>query len=226
MVGRQSRSSWSPPRTSPTRTASGSTAASSAFSRRARPRARPCCVRCAISSRRVWPADDDPSESESRAHLEPRAGPRASVTVDRATLAHLRHELRTPLNHIIGYGEMLLEDGGRPELESGLRLILDDAAVLVDLVNQVLAPAIVEAGAVDLARLPAELGPPLDRILGTCQATRVQQGAADVDEVESDLERIRQAALHLRDLVHGGLAPRVAERAEAMPLPNLPAMPS
>ena len=146
--------------------------------------------------------------------------------MDRATLAHLRHELRTPLNHIIGYGEMLLEDGGRPELESGLRLILNDAAVLVDLVNQVLAPAIVEAGAVDLARLPAELGPPLDRILGTCQATRVQQGAADVDEVESDLERIRQAALHLRDLVHGGLAPRVAERAEAMPLPNLPAMPS
>ena len=32
------------------------------------------------------------------------------MTVDRAAIAYLRHELRTPLNHIIGYGEMLLEE--------------------------------------------------------------------------------------------------------------------
>jgi class 3 adenylate cyclase len=146
--------------------------------------------------------------------------------MDRATLAHLRHELRTPLNHIIGYGEMLLEDGGRPELEPGLRRILDDAAVLVDLVNHVLAPTSVEAGVVDLARLPAELGPPLERILGGCEAARAAARAGGADEAELDLERIAQAAVHLRDLVRGGLAPRVAERAEAMPLPHLPPLPS
>jgi adenylate cyclase len=146
--------------------------------------------------------------------------------MDRATLAHLRHELRTPLNHIIGYGEMLLEDGGRPELESELRLILDDAAVLVGLVNRVLAPAAEEAGVVDLARLPAELGPPLARILRACDAARAQARAAGAAEIEPDLERIAQAAVHLAALVHGGLAPRVAERAEAMPLPHLPALPS
>jgi CheY-like chemotaxis protein len=141
-------------------------------------------------------------------------------------LAHLRHELRTPLNHIIGYGEMLLEDGGRPELGPGLRLILDDASLLLGVVNDVLAPAAGETGAVDLARLPAELGPPLQRILGACETVKEQALAAGSGDLVSDLQRIAQAALHLRDLVQGGLIPRVAERAEAMPLPDLPALPS
>ena len=47
------------------------------------------------------------------------------MSIDRATLGHLRHELHTPLNHIIGYSEMLLEDAaGDPAaatLEPGLR---------------------------------------------------------------------------------------------------------
>jgi adenylate cyclase len=146
--------------------------------------------------------------------------------VDRATLAHLRHELRTPLNHIIGYAEMLLEDGGRPELGPGLRLILDDAGVLLGVVNDVLAPAAGETGVVDLARLPAEMGPPLERILGACEDVKGQALAGGGGELVSDLQRIAQAALHLRDLVQGGLIPRVAERVEAMPLPDLPALPS
>jgi signal transduction histidine kinase len=48
------------------------------------------------------------------------------VTIDRATLSHLRHELHTPLNHIIGYSEMLLEDAaddGNAALEPGLRQV-------------------------------------------------------------------------------------------------------
>jgi len=145
------------------------------------------------------------------------------LTVDRATLAHLRHELRTPLNHIIGYGEMLLEDEGRPDLHPGLQRILGDAGILLGLVNDVLAPAALEAGVVDLARLPAELGPPIERILGSCEGVKGQALAAGADEVVADLVRITQAALHLCELVQGGLAPRVAERAEAMPLPDLPA---
>jgi class 3 adenylate cyclase len=146
--------------------------------------------------------------------------------VDRATLAHLRHELRTPLNHSSGYGEMLLEDGGRPELGPGLRRILDDAGVLLARVNDLLAPAAVEAGGIDLARLPAELGPPLERILGACAAVGKEARAAGADDVVPDLERITQATLHLRDLVQGGLVPRVAERVEAMPLPELATLPS
>jgi adenylate cyclase len=146
--------------------------------------------------------------------------------MDRATLAHLRHELRTPLNHIIGYGEMLLEDGGLPELRPGLQRILDDAGVLLGLVNEVLAPAAVDAGAVDLSRLPGELGPPLERILSSCAGAKEQARAAGGDELVADLERIAQAAVHLQELARGGLGQRVAERAHAMPLPGLPAPPA
>src|SRR5215468_9527934 len=143
--------------------------------------------------------------------------------MDRAALAHLRHELRTPLNHIIGYGEMLLEDGAGPELAAGLRRILDEAGVLLGLVNDVLAPAAVEEGSVDLTRLPERLGPSLDRVLASCEELlgRTAGGGRDVG---ADLARIAQAARHLRELVHGGLAPRVAERTEALPLPDLPAV--
>ena len=148
------------------------------------------------------------------------------MAMDRATLAHLRHELRTPLNHIIGYGEMLLENAGRPELGPGLRQILADAGVIVGLVNDVLAPEAVEAGAVDPARLPAEVATPLERILSACEALEAEASVAGGAEVVADLRRIRQAARHLRDLVQGGLVPRVAERAEAVPLPELPAAPS
>jgi class 3 adenylate cyclase len=140
--------------------------------------------------------------------------------MDRAALAHLRHELRTPLNHIIGYGEMLVEDGGRPELAPALRAILDDAGVLLGLINDFLAPATVDAGPVNLGRLPVELGPPLDRIIAASEALKKQALAAGADDVLADVERIASAAEHLLALVRGGLAQRVAERTAAMPLPD------
>ncbi len=140
--------------------------------------------------------------------------------MDRAALAHLRHELRTPLNHIIGYGEMLLEDAGRPELAPTLRSILEDAGVLLGLINDFLAPAAVEAGAVDASRLPAQLGPQMDRILASSEALRKQALAAGADDALADVDRIASAAEHLAALVKGEIGQWVAERAAAMPLPD------
>lgn len=141
--------------------------------------------------------------------------------MDRAALAHLRHELRTPLNHIIGYGEMLVEDGGRPEMLPDLRYVLDEAAVVLGLVNDFLAPAAVEAGTVDLTRLPAELSPPLDRIIERSEALKKQALALGADEALADLDRIASGAEHLLALARGGLADRVAERTAAMPLADV-----
>ena len=85
------------------------------------------------------------------------------MTRDPAALANLRHELRTPLNHIIGYSEMLLEDGlagPAAKLVPGLRRILDEARRLLGMINDFLAPARIEAGGVDPERLPTELSVP------------------------------------------------------------------
>ena len=90
------------------------------------------------------------------------------MTRDPAALATLRHELRTPLNHIIGYSEMLLEDGEAglaSALAPDLRKILEEARRLLGMINDLLAPARIEAGGVDPERLPSELAVPLREII-------------------------------------------------------------
>ena len=62
---------------------------------------------------------------------------------DLAALAHARHELRTPLGHIIGYGEMLLEeleDEGPHAVEAPLRALDTDARQVLSRLNALLAP--------------------------------------------------------------------------------------
>ena len=142
------------------------------------------------------------------------------MSMDRGALAHLRHELRTPLNHIIGYGEMLVEDAGRPELAPALQAILGDAQQLLVLINEFLAPAAGDGG-LDIAGLPAQLGTPLERIRAACGALKGQ--VPDADEIRADIDRIATAAEHLSDLVKSGLTQRVAERNAAMPLPEVAA---
>ena len=112
--------------------------------------------------------------------------------------ARLRHELRTPLNHIIGYGEMLLEEtGGTTGLPAeDLRAIVTDAKHVLTVVNQRLAPAGQDAAAVDLAALGADVSAPLGRIL-TC-AVSLARGAGPAGP---DLVRIADAARSLATLL-------------------------
>jgi signal transduction histidine kinase len=52
--------------------------------------------------------------------------------------ARLRHDLRTPVNHILGYGEMLLEDAeatGRAGRAASLARILDLAREMIVVIN-------------------------------------------------------------------------------------------
>jgi class 3 adenylate cyclase len=142
--------------------------------------------------------------------------------MDRETLAQLRHELRTPLNHIIGYTEMLIEDGGPPDFAPALRVVLDDAHTLLGLINELLGPA--AAGSLESAQhLAAQLGAPLERILAASKAITAQLIAAGAGETAKDADRIHGAAEHLATLVKGGLAQRVTERTAAKPTPDLPA---
>ena len=143
------------------------------------------------------------------------------MTPGRAALAHLRHELRTPLNHIIGYSEMLLEEIGerdRPELATGLRRVHEDARQLLALINDFLTPTRVDAGQVDLGRLPTELSGPLDRIIATTGTLKQEATGAGADALLPDLARIALAAEHLRAHVRHGVTPLPVERPETTPL--------
>jgi class 3 adenylate cyclase len=154
------------------------------------------------------------------------------LTADRASIAHLRHELRTPLNHIIGYSEMLLEDageGGHADLAPHLRRVHEDAKRLLGLINDLLAPVRVEAGAVDLGRMPAELSGPARQIIASGETLRQHAVTLGAEDVLADVERIARAAERLLTVVTHGVAPaehpgatsaeEVANTSRHVPLP-------
>ena len=130
-------------------------------------------------------------------------------------LAHLRHELRTPLNHVIGYSEMLLEEG---ELEDGLgeelRQLRLEAGQLLSLVNEVLGPG--RATDQTLAQLAVVAAPPVGRVLAAARslAVRPVQGSA-----AGDLARIAAAAERLAQLIRDGVAPTAPAAAPVAPRP-------
>lgn len=126
------------------------------------------------------------------------------MTTEPTVPAHLRHELRTPLNHIIGYSEMLLEEAGErgwTKLEPGLHQVHENARKLLGLINDFLAPSRIEAGVVNLGRMPAEFAAPLDQIIATGENLKEQAIQAGAEDLLPDLERISLAAEHLRTLI-------------------------
>jgi CheY-like chemotaxis protein len=65
----------------------------------------------------------------------------APASISLAALSKIRHDLKTPLNHIIGYGEMLLEDAGaagREDAETALRRLLDSAQACLEVQRRLL----------------------------------------------------------------------------------------
>lgn len=139
--------------------------------------------------------------------------------MDRTLLADLRHECRTLLNHIMGYSQMLLEDvedAGQSALVPSLRRIDEEARRLLGLVNDFLAPSRVEAGAVDLERMPAGLSAPLREIIASSESLKERAADASGDFLR-DVERISLAAKQLETLVTQGLS---AERRAGVTAPG------
>ena len=137
-------------------------------------------------------------------------------------LSHLRHELRTPLNHIIGFSEMLLEeagDAGATAPVAELRSVLEEGRQFLGLLNAYLGRTAAD-GAIDRARMEAELGGPLRRVMAACDALKACAGGlsstADTDAIERIwLAARRLAALILADMRQEEAAPAPAVKAAA-----------
>jgi DNA-binding response OmpR family regulator len=121
----------------------------------------------------------------------------------RAFLANLRHELRTPLNAIIGYSEMLLEDAEDEGLENfipDLQKIHTAGKQLLTLVNDILDPAKIEAGDLDLdpetfcANLDYKLRIPLNAIVGYTEMLLEDAEDEGQEDFIPDLWKIHAAA--------------------------------
>lgn len=122
-------------------------------------------------------------------------------------LANMSHELRTPMNAIIGYSEMLIEDaeaGGDEQLTSDLGKIERAGRHLLQLINDILDLAKVEAGRMELFEETFAVERCIEETTQTILPLLTQRGnrvRVDVDpEVETihaDVTRFRQILLNL-----------------------------
>jgi CheY-like chemotaxis protein len=134
-----------------------------------------------------------------------------AIRIHRAFLAHLRHELRTPLNAVIGYSEMLLEDAEDEGLEGfilDLQKIRAAGKELLSLVNDILDPAKVEAGQLDIdmvtleANLRHALLTQVNVVVGYCEILLEDAQDQGQEDFVPDLERIHTAAGRFLALVN------------------------
>ncbi|MEW5930797.1 MAG: PAS domain-containing sensor histidine kinase [Gemmatimonadota bacterium] len=121
--------------------------------------------------------------------------------------AAMSHELRTPINAVLGFNDLLLAGVYGPleaRQEEGLARAQRAARHLLELVNDVLDLAKIEAGRIDLQVEPTAVGPLLAEMADTVRSVAEQHGSrlevADGPTpctVHTDPRRVRQIVLNL-----------------------------
>src|SRR5262249_17317328 len=138
------------------------------------------------------------------------------------------HELRSPLTSIAGYIELLLEDEGHDGAEARgkyLQIVKRNADRLLELINDLLDIARIEAGKLELKRLPLDLEDLIREVSGALRPQIEGKGqhlrldlAARLPVVTGDPERLTQILLNLVSNAHKYTPPggsiTVATRAE------------
>ena len=112
-------------------------------------------------------------------------------------LSNIRHNLRTPLNQIIGYSEMLQEEGEDLGLDAyvpDLQKIHSAGSQLLALINDNVSSARVESGKLDLESLQRDSRTLLDLIIGYSELCQEDADEKHHATFISDLKKIRKAA--------------------------------
>jgi PAS domain S-box-containing protein len=122
-------------------------------------------------------------------------------------LANMSHELRTPLNGIIGFAEFLIDQKPGPlnvKQVNYLQDILDSGQHLLDLVNEVLDLAKVEAGKIKFEPETFSLRDVLAEICGVIGEVAKKKGievivknCPDIESVTIDRQRFKQVMYNL-----------------------------
>src|SRR5574343_432873 len=120
-------------------------------------------------------------------------------------LANVSHELRTPLNGILGYSELLSMDLQNPEQQEFAATIHSSGQHLLDVVNDLLDLAKIEAGRMELKPQPLPLVRSVQEIANTHRPHAEAKGLTLVLELAPDLpetvladgQRLRQVLNNL-----------------------------
>jgi signal transduction histidine kinase/ActR/RegA family two-component response regulator len=122
-------------------------------------------------------------------------------------LANMSHELRTPLNAILGFSELVLDYGDRPidpvKRTNYVRHINNSGKHLLNLINDILDLAKVEAGQMVMRPAPIDLAAVISSVRSTMEPLATKNGIellADCPELlplEADEDKVRQILLNL-----------------------------
>jgi len=123
-------------------------------------------------------------------------------------LANMSHELRTPLNSIIGFTDVILEGINGPltdMMENDLKVIRKNGQHLLNLINDVLDMAKIEAGRLTLAMEPFDLLEVLSEVIDLASPLardkdldlRLDMDLYNPIELEADRFRLRQVIINL-----------------------------
>jgi len=119
-------------------------------------------------------------------------------------LANMSHELRTPLNAIIGFADLLkLQTFGplTPKQERYVQNIQTGGVHLLNLVNDLLDLARIEAGRLDLQPEPTSLAAAAAEALESIRPLARQKGLAVASALDPDLPAVFADPLRLRQIL-------------------------
>jgi signal transduction histidine kinase/ActR/RegA family two-component response regulator len=136
-----------------------------------------------------------------------RAEAEASSRTKSQFLATMSHELRTPLNAIIGYSELMTEHPARFGTQSAkepLERILRAGRHLLNLINELLDLAKIEAGRIVLVYEDTDVGALVSDVVDTARSlaeknrnTLVLEMPAGLERIRTDRKRVTQVLLNL-----------------------------
>jgi signal transduction histidine kinase len=134
----------------------------------------------------------------------------AAQAADRAKsdfLANMSHEIRTPMTAILGYTDLLLDSGDSlsADAREKLEVVSRNGAYLLDLLSNILDLSKIEAGQIDIERMPMDPRAVIEAVAALFSVQAKEKGLrldmvftpALPARVISDPTRIRQALTNL-----------------------------
>lgn len=144
----------------------------------------------------------------ARDYAEAKAKAEHAANTKSAFLANMSHELRTPLNAINGFSEILTEELygplGDEKYRGYAKDILTSGQHLLDLINDILDMAKIEAGKMSVLLEPLDPVDPVDAAIRMIRRKAedknisiVLDAPMDLPQIEADHRAIRQMVLNL-----------------------------